>query len=97
MPIYEYQCQACENIVEAWQSLSDEPLSVCPECAGPMKKLISSSSFQLKGGGWYADGYGSGSGKSCKAASSAPAPATATKTETPAACPKKDKSSCGCC
>ncbi len=91
MPIYEYQCQACENIVEAWQSLSEAPISVCPECAGEMKKLISSTSFQLKGGGWYADGYGSGSGACKKAA------APAAKTDAPASCPKKDKSSCGCC
>jgi len=91
MPIYEYQCQTCKNIVEAWQSLSDEPLSVCPECAGEMKKLISASSFHLKGGGWYADGYASGSCNSKKAT------AAASKTAAPASCPKKNKSSCGCC
>lgn len=96
MPIYEYQCQACENIVEAWQSISDPPLSTCPECTGEMKKLISSTSFQLKGGGWYADGYGSGSGKSCKAASTATTAAAAPKADAPVSCPKKDKSSCGC-
>ncbi len=57
MPIYEYECRECKNVVEQWQSISSDPLSICPECSGEMKKLISSSSFQLKGGGWFADGY----------------------------------------
>jgi len=77
MPIYEYECQECRNVVEQWQSISDDPLSTCPECSGEMKKLISSSSFQLKGGGWYSDGYSgggsssgsSGGGGTCPAAS----------------------------
>lgn len=73
MPIYEYQCQSCKQIIEAWQSLSEEPLSTCSACEGELKKIISQSSFQLKGGGWYADGYSSSSGgaaKGCSASSS---------------------------
>lgn len=42
---------------ETWQKMSDEPIKICPNCSGTMKKLISSSTFQLSGGGWYADGY----------------------------------------
>ncbi|MDH3392585.1 MAG: zinc ribbon domain-containing protein [Desulfobulbaceae bacterium] len=57
MPIYEYECQKCKKAVEVMQSMSDKPLTSCPDCSGEMKKLVSSSSFQLKGGGWYADGY----------------------------------------
>ena len=80
MPIYEYQCEACQDVIEAQQSLSDKPLTTCPACAGVLKKLISRSSFQLKGGGWYSDGYSSGgAGSSCKAASSDTAPACAAK------------------
>ena len=64
MPIYEYECSRCNKVIEAWQSFSDSPLTECPDCAGPLKKLISMSSFHLKGGGWYADGYASrGCGK----------------------------------
>lgn len=37
--------------------MTEEPLPECPDCSGPVKKLVSKSSFQLKGGGWYADGY----------------------------------------
>ena len=59
MPIYEYACSECSNHIEAFQKISDEPLTVCPECGGELSKLISSTSFVLKGGGWYADGYAS--------------------------------------
>lgn len=73
MPVYEYECQSCKEITETWQGISDEPLSSCPSCSGPLKKIISVSSFALKGGGWYADGYtssaNSGKGKDCAAKS----------------------------
>lgn len=57
MPIYEYQCLQCKTVHEIWQKISERPLSVCSDCGGPLQKLVSLSSFQLKGGGWYADGY----------------------------------------
>ena len=54
MPIYEYQCTACGHQLEAFQKFSEEPLKDCPECHKPdLQKLISSSAFHLKGGGWY--------------------------------------------
>jgi len=87
MPIYEYQCQECNNIVEALQAISDAPLTTCPDCSGTMNKLISQSSFQLKGGGWYSDGYCSTSGSGTKAK----------PTEAGSSCPKKDAPCGGCC
>lgn len=57
MPIYEYECRSCSKVFEVQQRISDEPLQKCPECQGKVKKLVSASSFLLKGGGWYADGY----------------------------------------
>ncbi len=57
MPIYEYQCESCGNIVENWQKITDPPLEVCEACGGKMKKLISQSSFHLKGSGWYVTDY----------------------------------------
>jgi len=57
MPIYEYQCEKCEDAFEAIQKFSDEPLTECKECGGKLKKLISSGSFHLKGRGWAKDGY----------------------------------------
>lgn len=59
MPVYEYECPACEKVHEVQQRMADDPLSQCPECEGPVKKIMSRSSFALKGGGWYADGYAS--------------------------------------
>ena len=54
MPIYEYECKACGNRQEAIQKMSDDPLVECAECSKPdLKKLISATSFRLKGGGWY--------------------------------------------
>ena len=54
MPIYEYQCGGCGHQLEALQKFSDAPLTQCPECGkDTLKKLISSTSFQLKGTGWY--------------------------------------------
>jgi putative FmdB family regulatory protein len=60
MPIYEYECQACGHTFEEWQKMSDKPVRVCPKCkARKVQKLISQTSFQLKGGGWYSDLYAS--------------------------------------
>lgn len=54
MPIYEYQCSACGHQLEAMQKFSDEPLKQCPTCGqDTLNKLISATSFQLKGTGWY--------------------------------------------
>ena len=59
MPVYEYECEDCRKVFEVQQKMADNPLENCPECQGVVRKLMSMSSFQLKGGGWYADGYAS--------------------------------------
>lgn len=59
MPIYEYNCEKCSKHFEITQKISDSPISVCPTCGGKAKRVISQTSFALKGGGWYKDGYGS--------------------------------------
>lgn len=58
MPVYEYQCNECGRIEEAFQKISEAPLELCPQCNGSLKKLISHSSFHLKGSGWYVTDYG---------------------------------------
>lgn len=58
MPIYEYQCAACGQVMEKWQKFSEAPLTVCPQCGGSLEKIISSCAFHLKGGGWYVSDYG---------------------------------------
>ncbi len=57
MPIYEYECTVCNERREYLQRFSDEPVTECPVCGGAMKRLISNSSFILKGSGWYLTDY----------------------------------------
>jgi len=58
MPVYEYQCKECGQIEEALQKISESPLETCSHCKGHLKKLISQSTFHLKGTGWYVTDYG---------------------------------------
>lgn len=59
MPIYEYECTKCGKIEEALQKFSDKPLTKCKHCSGRLTKLVSHSTFHLKGSGWYATDYAS--------------------------------------
>lgn len=73
MPTYEFACTECKHEWEEIQRIVDPPLDTCPACGKKTaKKLISKTSFSLKGGGWYAEGY------------AGPAPAAASPTPTPA-------------
>lgn len=63
MPIYEYKCSVCGTKHEIIQKYDDTPLTMCPDCGGNMKKLISNTSFVLKGTGWYKTDYASGATK----------------------------------
>lgn len=56
MPIYEYHCSKCGDF-ETMQRMSDKPLTQCPTCRRKVTKLISSTTFQLKGSGWYITDY----------------------------------------
>ncbi len=58
MPIYEYECEECGTQVEILQKISDQPIVECESCDGKLKKLISQSTFHLKGTGWYVTDYG---------------------------------------
>jgi putative FmdB family regulatory protein len=57
MPIYEYECTKCGQVAEAFQRFSDKPLAKCSHCSGKLQRLISHSSFHLKGSGWYVTDY----------------------------------------
>jgi putative FmdB family regulatory protein len=100
MPIYEYRCEACEKVTEAMQKFSDAALVDCEICGGKgtLSKLISRSSFALKGSGWYTTDYKrAGKTETSSAGGSAPnssaggdsaakdsaTPATAAKAEAP--------------
>jgi putative FmdB family regulatory protein len=65
MPIYEYECSQCHQPSDALQKVNDPPPETCPHCGArnTLSRLLSRTSFVLKGGGWYADLYSSsGSG-----------------------------------
>ena len=68
MPIYEYECTHCGNIEEALQKFSDKPLTKCRHCQGKLTKLVSQSTFHLKGSGWYVTDYANKSKNSDKSA-----------------------------
>ena len=89
MPIYEYVCNKCGRQFEVIQKFSDDPLKTCSECKGKLSKMISQSSFQLKGAGWYVTDY-AGKTKSSTKEDSKPVKDTPTKAEEK---PKVEKSS----
>ncbi len=71
MPVYEYECNACGKDFELIQRITAEPGGTCPGCGSEdVRRLISLSSFCLKGTGWYASGYQKTGGKAPSAAAS---------------------------
>jgi putative FmdB family regulatory protein len=96
MPIYEYECKQCGKVLEAYQRFSDAPLKKCDCCSGKLQKLISNSTFHLKGTGWYVTDYANRSGG---ASSSSGAPkekasdAKEKKTDAKSASANQDKKS----
>ena len=85
MPIYEYECTKCGNIEEIFQKFSDKPLTKCMLCSGKLHKLISQSTFHLKGTGWYVTDYADKSkgtgGSSKKDKDTAPTDSTTSSSE----------------
>ena len=74
MPIYEYQCPKCGKVFEEWVHLSEAHLEVpCPDCGVGAPRIISETSFVLKGGGWYVTDYGYRKGVKEEGSSSASA------------------------
>ena len=61
MPIYGYRCSQCGHELEVFQSMSAEPLRVCPECGGALSKLLYPVGIQFKGSGFYSTDYKNGS------------------------------------
>src|SRR5207302_9443386 len=57
MPIYGYKCDQCGHEVEVLQSMSDPPLKVCPNCMGPLRKMIYAAGIIFKGSGYYTTDY----------------------------------------
>jgi putative FmdB family regulatory protein len=57
MPIYEYECRKCKSHTEAFQKITDKPLTKCRKCGGRLEKVISAPAIQFKGSGWYVTDY----------------------------------------
>jgi putative FmdB family regulatory protein len=83
MPIYEYRCEKCKRHHEIMQKITEKPLSTCPSCGGAITKLISNTSFVLKGSGWYMTDYAGKDKKEAKeGADKKESPETSAKKET---------------
>jgi len=57
VPVYEYKCIGCGKEFEVFQRITDDPLETCKFCGGKLRKLISQTTFQLRGSGWYVTDY----------------------------------------
>ncbi len=86
MPTYSYQCKECGEAFDAQQSFSDDPLTVCPNCGGPLRKLFNSVGVVFKGSGFYITDYG----KDGKGAKKPPAESSSAADSKPAAAPKTE-------
>ncbi len=53
MPTYGYQCTQCQHEFSVFQSMKDDPVSICPECGGKVKRLLYPVGIVFKGSGWY--------------------------------------------
>ncbi|MBI5070664.1 MAG: zinc ribbon domain-containing protein [Deltaproteobacteria bacterium] len=86
MPIYEYLCESCETLTERIQKVGDPGPTKCPECGSrKIAKLVSRTTFQLKGGGWYSDLYASPRKDADRKGTHTPKEAAAPEPSTPAA------------
>jgi putative FmdB family regulatory protein len=96
VPIYEYICKKCGHEFEAIQGFSDKPLKKCEKCEGQVRKLVSQSSFHLKGSGWYVTDYAKtkhpGSQTTDKSDSSSTANENSSGKKSDSSSPAKEKS-----
>jgi len=58
MPTYEYRCRDCGHTFEVVQKMTDEPLTVCPDCGGELRKVFAVPAIAFKGSGFYATDHG---------------------------------------
>ena len=92
VPIYEYECDACDERFELMQKFSDKPVKKCPKCGGAVHKVLSAPALLFKGSGWYVTDYasaerkkaqkadGDGKANGTKATESSPAASVSTST-----------------
>ncbi len=92
MPIYDYECSSCFHKLEVMQKVSDEPLSICPECGNEtLSKCVTAPSFRLGGSGWYETDFKTGNKKNLSQSDSKESKPV--KSETSSCCAS---GGCGC-
>jgi len=94
MPIYEYKCRKCGREFEVFQKITEAPVQQCQFCQGQVEKMISLSSFQLTGSGWYVTDYG---GKKSCALDSRQKEATVSSSDAAPSCGGGESSCCAGC
>ncbi|MGD2096135.1 MAG: zinc ribbon domain-containing protein [Desulfobacterales bacterium] len=92
MPVYEYECTKCAKIEEVFQKFSDKPLVKCQYCGGKLHKLISQSTFHLKGSGWYVTDYANKAKSNSTAANKPTQPKTSEASKSSAPTQKSNSS-----
>ena len=93
MPIYEYRCSKCGNEFEEWQKITDPPTQECNRCGGKASRLISPSTFILKGTGWYVTDYARKDGSSAPKPKEVSKPSEEKKSSSESETKKSDSSS----
>lgn len=86
MPIYEYECEN-KHRFEKWQSIKDDPITECPDCGTPVRKIFHPAGIIFKGSGWYITDSRKSSGSESKSESKSD-----TKTETKSEAKSETKS-----
>ena len=92
MPTYSYKCAECGHAFDIHQSFSDDALTVCPECGGPLRKVFGAVGVTFKGSGFYRTDSRSGTSSSSPAAAKKDAPASTASESKPASTEKSTPS-----
>lgn len=87
MPTYEYECQSCQQHVDAVQKFSDPALTTCTNCGGDLRKVFSAVGIVFKGSGFYKNDSRGNTSSTTTPASTAPGAPTPTATPTPSPAP----------
>ena len=94
MPTYDYKCIDCEHTFEQFQKMTDEPISICPECGGSVKRLIGAGLAPIfKGTGFYQTDYKSNNNGSSEKKTSKESDNSKTKKDVPSTKSNKEVTS----
>ncbi|MFG3124260.1 FmdB family zinc ribbon protein [Streptomyces sp. NPDC048208] len=95
MPTYQYQCKDCGEGLEAVQKFTDDALTECPNCGGPLKKVFSAVGIVFKGSGFYRNDSRGASSSSSPAAKSSSSSSSDSKSSSTSSSSSSTSSSTG--